>query len=68
MAKRRNVGGRYVEVRENSTKKGNKGTIMKNWSSKQKKQAPKSEVKEIIFWLIVATLLVLAIYLITTYL
>lgn len=36
MAIRRNIGGRYVEVREKNTNKGHKGTIIKKWSSKQK--------------------------------
>lgn len=35
MTTRRNLGGRYVEVRERNTSKGHKGTILKNWSSKQ---------------------------------
>ncbi|MEC8221157.1 MAG: hypothetical protein VX028_03720 [Nanoarchaeota archaeon] len=38
MSTRRNVGGKYMEVREKNTSKGNKGTIMKKWSSKSKKE------------------------------
>jgi hypothetical protein len=36
MAKRRNLGGRYVNTRERDSKKGKKGTIMGNWSSGKK--------------------------------
>ena len=70
MSKRRNLGGRYVETREKSTKKGNRGTIMKNWSPKQKttKSTKAKEIKEIVFWLIIAALLIIAIYVITNYL
>lgn len=32
MAKRVNIGGTYMEVRERSTSAGNKGTFIKKWS------------------------------------
>ncbi len=45
MAIRRNIGGRYVLVRERDTKKGHKGTIMGNWSWKNDAKDKKSEMK-----------------------
>ncbi len=58
MAIRRNLGGRYVEVRERNTVKGHKGTIMGNWSSKTK-----TKHKHISFfsWLLVILIFLIAV-------
>ena len=47
MAIRRNIGGRYVLVRERSSKKGRKGTIMGSWTPPKKKslKVEESELK-----------------------
>lgn len=66
MAKRRNIGGRYVETRERSTSKGARGTIMGNWSSKQLK-SKKEESQRVVPWIFVALLLLLILYLISLY-
>lgn len=66
MAKRRNVGGRYVETRERSTSKGAKGTIMKKWSSKSPKNK-KEESQRIMPWIFLALILLLILYLISLY-
>lgn len=42
MAKRINVGGRYMNVRERNTSKGHRGTFMGNWSSKHKQSKSRS--------------------------
>lgn len=61
MGTRRNLGGRYVEVREKNTSKGKKGTIMKNWSSKVKNTDEEGVNPDIIFGLVV--LLIISIIL-----
>ena len=35
MAKRINVGGRYMNVRERNTSKGKRGTFIKRWTHKK---------------------------------
>jgi hypothetical protein len=65
MGTRRNIGGRYVEVRERNTNKGNKGTILKNWSSKQNTQAQESKNN---IWKFVAIIFAIAILLLLIYL
>ena len=63
MAIRRNIGGRYVEVRERSTSKGHKGTIMGNWSSKNKVENNNSiKTKNIVALIIVILLIMMLIY------
>lgn len=66
MATRRNLGGRYVDVRERNTSKGHKGTIIKNWSSKIKR-AKKSKRGDLFSWFLVFLILVLLGYLIYIY-
>lgn len=61
MGTRRNLGGRYVEVREKNTSKGKKGTIMKNWSSKVKNTDGNGVNPNIIFGLLI--LLIISIIL-----
>ncbi len=61
MGTRRNLGGRYVEVREKNTSKSKKGTIMKNWSSKVKNTDEEGVNPDIIFGLVV--LLIISIIL-----
>jgi hypothetical protein len=64
MSTRRNLGGRYVEVRERNTSKGHKGTILKNWSSK-KKIEKKSE--EIILLLLIFVIILICIFFLLKY-
>lgn len=66
MAKRRNIGGRYVETRERSTSKGGKGTIMGNWSSGKKET--KEHSKNIVPWIFVVLVVLLILYLLSIYL
>ncbi len=64
MSIRRNLGGRYVEVRERSTSKGHKGTIMKNWSSKSKEENKEDSigVKMVVVLFILIIIILILIY------
>lgn len=62
MGTRRNLGGRYVNVRERNTSKGNRGTIMSNWTSKQK-SVPKNKTQYIL-WAVIVLILIILIYII----
>ena len=46
--KRIKVKGHYMQVRQRSTEKGNKGTIMGKWKPK-KEHSPATRVKKTIF-------------------
>lgn len=66
MAIRRNLGGRYVDVRERNTSKGHRGTIIKNWSSKNKLNG-KSKKRDFFSWILGFLIVVLLGYLIYIY-
>ena len=60
MGIRRNIGGRYVEVREKNSSKGKRGTIMKNWTSKKKNVVKnKNNFSNIIIFILILVLIFL---------
>lgn len=67
MTTRRNIGGRYVEVREKNTSKGHKGTIVKNWTGKQSKSEKKVSSSSFFAWTIVFLILLLLAWVVYKY-
>jgi hypothetical protein len=62
MGTRRNIGGRYVEVRERSTSKGKRGTIMKNWKNKKNKRSKSINSNELLISIVIILLIIVLIY------
>ena len=62
MTTRRNIGGRYVEVRERNTSKGHKGTILGNWSSKPKTKKVDNILAIIFLWLVILLIILLSMW------
>lgn len=68
MTTRRNIGGRYVEVREKNTSKGHKGTIVKNWTGKQPKSEKKVSSSSFLSWSLVLLIFLLLVWVVYKYL